>query len=126
MAYPTDRKYTPEHEWIRVNGDVADVGITEYAQAQLGDVVFIELPDVGRALTAGEPFGEIESVKAVSELFAPASGEVAEVNGALREHPEVVNTQPHDTWLLRVKLSDPAAVDALLDSAQYEALVRQA
>jgi glycine cleavage system H protein len=91
MAYPSDLKYTKDHEWIRVNGDTADIGITDYAQQQLGDVVYVELPDVGRTIAAGEPFGSIESVKAVSELFAPISGEVAEVNPVLRDHPEQVN-----------------------------------
>ena len=91
MPYPTDRKYTKDHEWIRVTGDTADIGITDYAQRQLGDVVFVELPDVGKAVTAGETFGSIESVKAVSELFAPVGGEVVEVNTALKDHPEAVH-----------------------------------
>ena len=91
MPYPTDRKYTKDHEWIRLNGEIAEIGITDFAQDQLGDVVFVELPDVGRKITAGESFGSIESVKAVSELFAPMSGEVLEVNPALMDHPEAVN-----------------------------------
>jgi glycine cleavage system H protein len=123
MAYPADLKYTKDHEWIRLSGDVAEVGITDYAQQQLGDVVFVELPDTGRTVTAGESFGSIESVKAVSELFAPMSGEVTEVNPALKDHPELVNTRPHETWMVKVRLSDPGAAGALLDSAQYERLV---
>ena len=124
MAYPTDRKYTKDHEWIRVSGDTADVGITDYAQRQLGDVVYVELPDVGRRLTAGESFGSIESVKAVSELFAPMTGEVVEVNPQLKDHPEAVNSKPHDTWMIKVRLADGGA-DAgdLLDSGQYEGLI---
>ena len=125
MAYPADRKYTKDHEWIRVSGDTADVGITDYAQRQLGDVVYVDLPDVGRRITAGESFGSIESVKAVSELFAPMSGEVVEVNPRLKEHPEAVNSEPHDSWMVKVRLSDPAAAESLLDAAAYEALVKE-
>lgn len=125
MAYPTDRKYTKDHEWIRVSGDTADVGITDYAQRQLGDVVYVDLPDVGRRIVAGESFGSIESVKAVSELFAPMSGEVVEVNPRLKDHPEAVNSEPHDSWMVKVRLSDPAAVESLLDAAAYEALVKE-
>ncbi|HET9192328.1 MAG TPA: glycine cleavage system protein GcvH [Vicinamibacterales bacterium] len=125
MAYPTDRKYTKDHEWIRVSGDTADVGITDYAQRQLGDVVYVDLPDVGRRIVAGESFGSIESVKAVSELFAPMSGEVVEVNPRLKDHPEAVNSEPYDSWMVKVRLSDPAAVESLLDAAAYEALVKE-
>lgn len=125
MAYPADRKYTKDHEWIRVSGDTADVGITDYAQRQLGDVVYVDLPDVGRRITAGESFGSIESVKAVSELFAPMSGEVIEVNPRLKEHPEAVNSEPHDSWMVRVRLSGPSAAESLLDAAAYEALVKE-
>ena len=123
MAYPADLKYSKDHEWIRVTGDTAAIGITDYAQQQLGDVVFVDLPEVGRALTAGETFGSIESVKAVSELFSPVSGEVIEVNAALKDHPDAVNTQPHETWMIKLRLSDPASVGSLLDSAQYEKLL---
>jgi glycine cleavage system H protein len=123
MAYPADLKYTKDHEWIRVSGDTAEIGITDYAQRQLGDVVYVDLPEVGRQITAGQPFGSIESVKAVSELFAPMSGEVVEVNSSLREHPEAVNRSPHSTWMIRVRLSDPNATAALLDASQYEAHV---
>jgi glycine cleavage system H protein len=124
MAYPTDLKYTKDHEWIRITGDTAEVGITDYAQEQLGDVVYVELPDVGRTVTAGDSFGSIESVKAVSELFAPTSGEVIAVNGALKDHPDAVNTDPHGTWMIKIKLSGPPPGDSLLDQAQYESLLR--
>jgi glycine cleavage system H protein len=123
MVYPADLKYTKDHEWMRVSGDVAEVGITDYAQEQLGDVVFVELPDVGRRVNAGESFGSIESVKAVSELFAPAAGEIIAVNPALKDHPEAVNTRPHETWMVRLRLSDPNAAGSLLDSATYERLI---
>jgi glycine cleavage system H protein len=123
MAYPSDLKYTKDHEWIRITGDTAEIGITDYAQQQLGDVVYVELPEVGRNVAEGESFGSIESVKAVSELFAPMSGEVIDVNAALREHPEAVNQNPHSTWMLKVRLSDPAATESLLESAQYESLL---
>jgi glycine cleavage system H protein len=124
MPYPSDLKYTKDHEWIRIDGGTAEIGITDYAQQQLGDVVYVDLPDVGKAITAGESFGSIESVKAVSELFAPLSGEVTEVNGYLKDHPEVVNTDPHGTWMIKVRLPEPGAASALLDNAQYEALLK--
>ncbi len=123
MAYPSDLKYTKDHEWIRIDGDTAEIGITDFAQRQLGDVVFVELPDVGKAIVAGESFGSIESVKAVSELFAPLSGEVVEVNGYLKDHPESVNKDPHATWMVKVRLADSGAAASLLDSAQYDSLV---
>ncbi len=123
MAYPADRRYSKDHEWIRLAGDVADVGITDFAQQQLGDVVFVDLPAVGAAMTAGAAFGTIESVKAVSELFAPMGGTVLEVNPALKDHPEYINSAPHDTWMVRVRVSDPASAEGLLDAAQYEALL---
>lgn len=124
MGYPADLRYTKEHEWVRLSGDTADIGITDYAQQQLGDVVYVELPEVGATIAAGESFGSVESVKAVSELFAPLSGEVLEVNGALREHPEAVNLEPHATWMIRIRPADAAAAGSLLDSTQYDALVR--
>jgi glycine cleavage system H protein len=124
MAYPADLKYTKDHEWIRIDGDSAEIGITDFAQNQLGDVVFVELPDVGRTLNAGDSFGSIESVKAVSELFAPMSGEVLAVNPALKDKPESVNTDPHSAWMLRLRLSNPADTSSLLDAAQYEAFTR--
>jgi glycine cleavage system H protein len=123
MSYPTNLKYTKEHEWIRLDGGTGAVGITDFAQQQLGDVVYVELPDVGSTLTAGQVFGTIESVKAVSELFAPVSGEVVEVNGALKDKPENVNSKPHDAWMVKVKLANPADANGLLDAAAYEALI---
>ena len=123
MTYPTNLKYTKDHEWIRVSGDIAEVGITDFAQEQLGDVVYVELPDVSRKVNAGESFGSIESVKAVSELFAPAAGEIIEVNPSLKDHPESVNSRPHETWMVRLRLSDPNATASLLDAAAYERLV---
>lgn len=120
MAYPADLRYTKDHEWIRVEGDTAEVGITDFAQQQLGDVVYVELPEVGRSITAGESFGSIESVKAASELFAPMTGEVVAVNEGLSAHPEAVNAHPHDTWMIKVKLADPSAASGLMDAAQYE------
>jgi len=120
MAYPADRKYTKDHEWIRVNGETGEIGITDYAQQQLGDVVYVELPEVGRRVAAGESFGSIESVKAVSELFAPVSGEVVAVNDALRNHPEVVNSDPHGTWMIKVRLAGPTGSGELLDASQYQ------
>ena len=121
MAYPADLKYTKDHEWIRITGDSAEIGITDYAQQQLGDVVYVDLPEVGRTLKAGDVFGSIESVKAASDLFSPMSGEVTDVNAVLKDHPETVNSQPHETWMIRIKLSDPSSAASLLDSGQYEA-----
>lgn len=123
MAYPDDRKYTKDHEWIRLSGDMAEIGITDYAQEQLGDVVYMELPEVGSHLTAGQSFGSIESVKAVSELFAPIGGEVVEVNGAVKDHPEAVNADPHASWMIKVRVSDASDAEGLLDSAQYQGLL---
>lgn len=124
MPYPTGYKYTKDHEWIDLSGDRGKVGITDYAQQQLGDVVFMELPEVGKAVKAGESFGTIESVKAVSELFAPVSGVVAEVNTALKQKPELVNAEPHTSWMVVIKLSDPGEASGLLDAASYEALTK--
>ena len=124
MSYPSDLKYTKDHEWIRADGSQATVGITDYAQKSLGDVVYLELPDVGRALKKGEVFGTIESVKAVSELYAPVSGEVTEVHSALVQHPETVNKDPHGAWMIKVKVSDPGELGELLDSAQYTVLTK--
>jgi glycine cleavage system H protein len=121
--YPTDLKYTKEHEWVRVSGEQAHVGVTDYAQKQLGDVVFVELPDVGRAVSQGQAAGTIESVKAVSELFAPVSGRVTAVNDHLKQHPETVNSNPHGTWLIKLDVSDPGAAESLLDSQRYQELL---
>jgi glycine cleavage system H protein len=122
--YPDDRRYTKEHEWIKVEGDRARVGITDYAQNQLGDVVYLELPEVGRVLKAGETFGTVESVKAVSELYAPVAGEVVEVNSELVANPEVINTDPHGKgWMIVVRPADAQAVGSLLDARAYQGLV---
>jgi glycine cleavage system H protein len=121
---PTDLHYTKDHEWIRVEGDGATLGITAYAADQLGDIVFVELPEPGRSLEQFATFGVVESVKAVSDLFAPVSGEVTEANGALGASPELVNSDPYGRgWMVRVKLTDPAQVDGLLDAEAYDALV---
>lgn len=122
--YPTDLKYTKDHEWIRVSGGDAQVGITDYAQKQLGDVVYLELPEVGRTLKKGEVFGTIESVKAVSELFSPISGEITEVNARLAEKPEGVNSDPHGSWMIAIRPSDPAESGHLLDAAAYGDLTK--
>jgi glycine cleavage system H protein len=122
--YPQDCRYTNDHEWIRPEGDRGRVGITDYAQKQLGDVVFVELPEVGRAFTAGEQFGTVESVKAVSELYCPVDGEVVEVNAALVSKPETINKDPHgEAWMIVLRVTNPGGLDALLDAKAYEALV---
>ncbi|HEV8336101.1 MAG TPA: glycine cleavage system protein GcvH [Candidatus Polarisedimenticolia bacterium] len=126
QGYPSDRKYTREHEWVRLEGGVGIIGITEYAQSELGDVVFVDLPEKGRALAAGEELGTIESVKAVSEIYAPVSGEVVEVNEALRDHPEKVNGDPYgDGWLVKVRVGDRPEVDGLLSSEAYRSHVEE-
>jgi glycine cleavage system H protein len=126
MAYPTDRRYTKEHEWVSVSGDTATIGITDYAQQELGDVVFAELPKVGTAVTAGKSFGTVESVKAVSEIFAPASGEVLEANPDLQATPEKINTDPHGAaWLIKIKLNNPSELAGLMDAAAYEAYIAE-
>jgi glycine cleavage system H protein len=125
MPYPTDRRYTKEHEWIQVNGNSATVGITDYAQQSLGDIVFVEAPKVGAELTAGKTFGTVESVKAVSDLFAPASGTVTEVNAELATAPEKVNTDAHGSWMLKMTLKNPSELDGLLSAADYEKFVAE-
>jgi glycine cleavage system H protein len=122
--YPADLKYTNDHEWVKIDGGEAAVGITDFAQRQLGDVVFVELPEVGRVLKQGESFGTIESVKAVSELFSPLSGEVIAVNDELGTHPEQVNTRPHEAWMIKLRPASADEADALLDAAAYTALVK--
>ena len=122
--YPADFKYTKDHEWIKVAGDAGRVGITDYAQKQLGDVVYLELPQVGRTLQKGESFGTVESVKAVSELYSPVSGEVTAVNSALAEKPERVNGDPHASWMVEIRLTSPAELDALMGADAYAALVK--
>ena len=122
MPYPTDRKYTKEHEWITADGAI---GITDHAQDSLGDIVFVDLPKVGTEVTAGKAFGTVESVKAVSDLFAPASGTVTEVNGELATAPEKVNKDAHGAWMLKIKLKEPAELNALLSAADYEKFVSE-
>jgi len=120
---PAELRYTKDHEWVRVEGDQATVGVTEYAAAQLGDIVFVELPDVGRTLAQHATFGVVESVKAVSDLYAPVGGEVTETNPALGASPEIVNSDPYgEGWMIRVRIADATQVDGLLDAAAYDAL----
>ncbi|OLF15080.1 glycine cleavage system protein GcvH [Actinophytocola xanthii] len=126
MTTPEDLKYTEEHEWLATTAETVRVGITDYAQQQLGDVVFVELPEVGRTVNAGDPVGEVESTKSVSEIFAPVSGEVTAVNTALDETPELINSDPYgDGWIIELAVTDPGAVDALLDAEAYQALTEK-
>ena len=126
MGYPTQYRYTKEHEWIELNGKRAKVGITDHAQSELGDVVFVELPAVGSALKRGDSLGTVESVKAVSDVFAPLGGVVVEANSELEESPETINADPHGAgWLVVLEVSDPSEVDALLDAAAYERLIAE-
>lgn len=123
---PEDLKYTPEHEWLRIEGDAAVIGITDYAQEQLGDIVYVGLPAVGDTIDPGASIGELESTKSVSDLFAPVPGVVVERNESLEQNPEVVNSDPYgEGWLIKVTLSDPSVVDTLLDSAAYAALTNE-
>jgi len=124
MEFPEEVKYTEEHEWVMVEGDVVTIGITDFAQDQLGDVVFVELPEVGEQLQSGKPFGVVESVKAVSDVYAPVTGEVVEVNDNLPEDPEMINNSPYDEgWMLKIKLSDPTQLDELMDVDAYQAFI---
>jgi glycine cleavage system H protein len=125
MAYPSNLKYTKEDEWIKVDGNVGTIGITDYAQGALGDIVFVELPKVGDTVTAGQSFGTVESVKAVSDLFSPISGTVKEVNGELANSPEKINSDAHGSWMIKVELSDTGQVNGLLSSADYEKYVQE-
>lgn len=126
MEIPPDLKYSKEHEWARVEGDVATVGITDFAQNQLGDVVYVELPKVGSQVRLMTPFGVVESVKTASDLFSPVNGEVIEVNGALADHPELVNASPYaDAWMIRVRMSNPGDLDQLLSAGDYETLTAE-
>ena len=124
MAYPKQYRYTKEHEWVDVRGDLATIGITDYAQHELGDVVFVELPKPGTKLETGKPFGTVESVKAVSEIYAPASGEVLEANAELQNKPELLNTDPHGAaWLIKARLTNASELNGLMDAAAYEAYI---
>jgi glycine cleavage system H protein len=125
MPYPTDYKYTKEHEWISVADKAGTVGITDYAQSSLGDIVFVDLPKVGDSLEAGKIFGSVESVKAVSDLYSPVSGTVTAVNEELKDAPEKVNADANTTWMLKLDLANPAELDALLSAADYEAFIAE-
>ncbi len=124
--YPKDCRYTKEHEWIKLDGALGTVGITDYAQHELGDVVFVELPKVGAKIQSGQSFGTVESVKAVSEIYSPVSGEVAETNAALGNEPEKINQDPHGAaWLIKIKLANPSEVNSLMDAAAYQAYIAE-
>jgi glycine cleavage system H protein len=127
MAYPAQYRYTKQHEWIDVKGDVGTIGITDYAQHELGDVVFVELPKPGSQVTEGKSFGTVESVKAVSEIYSPVSGEIVETNGDLHDTPEKINSDPHGAaWLIKARLANPAELSALMDATAYEAFIADA
>ncbi|TKI59005.1 glycine cleavage system protein GcvH [Brevibacillus antibioticus] len=126
MEFPKNLRYSEEHEWVRVEGNKAYIGITSFAQAELGDIVFVELPEVGATIQQDEPFGSVESVKTVSELYAPVTGKVVEVNGELEDAPELVNSSPYEqAWMIVVELSDAAGLDKLMDADKYEAMVKE-
>lgn len=125
MSYPADFKYTKEHEWIKSDGKTATIGITDYAQGSLGDIVFVDLPKPGAEITAGKTFGSVESVKAVSDLYAPASGTVTEVNGELATAPEKINKDAHGSWMLKLTLKNPSELSGLLSAADYEKFVAE-
>lgn len=125
MNFPDTVRYTAEHEWIRVEGEEAYVGITDYAQSELGEIVFVDIPTLGEVVAQGEVFGSVEAVKTVSDLNMPASGEVLELNAELEDHPELVNNDPYGAgWMIRVRLSDPSELDNLMDAAAYEASLK--
>jgi glycine cleavage system H protein len=124
MNYPENFRYTKEHEWVSVNGDVGTVGITFHAQSELGDIVYVDMPTPGAAVTAGESFGSVESVKAVSEIYSPVTGEVVEANETLKDAPEKLNDDPHgEAWLVKIRLSDKSQIDALMDASKYQAYI---
>ncbi len=127
MSHPSDRKYSNEHEWVIVEGDVATIGISEFAQDQLGEVVYVDLPSVGDTLNAGDTFGEIESVKSVSELYAPVTGEVVQVNDSLSDTPETVNQDPHgEGWMIKVRVDDPSETEGLMSADEYDEFITEA
>lgn len=125
MAYPANYRYTKEHEWIVLDGKIGTIGITDYAQNSLGDIVYVDAPKVGDQVTANQTFGSVESVKAVSDLFSPVTGTVTEVNETLKTEPDKINAAPHETWIIKVELSNPAEWDGLLEAAAYEAFVSE-
>jgi glycine cleavage system H protein len=124
--FPEDLKYYKEHEWVRTEGDMATIGISDYAQSALGDIVYLELPEIGETLSAGDTFGEVESVKSVSQLFTPVGGEIVDVNTGLANAPETINSNPYDEgWMIKVKMSDIAELDELMSGSEYQAFVEQ-
>jgi glycine cleavage system H protein len=125
MAYPAQYRYTREHEWVELVGSIGAIGITDYAQNSLGDIVYVDLPKVGDAITANTTFGSVESVKAVSDLFSPVTGTVTEINEELKDAPDKINEKPHETWIIKVQLANPAEFNALLDAAAYEAFIKE-
>jgi glycine cleavage system H protein len=125
MSYPANYRYTREHEWIELTGSIGAIGITDYAQNSLGDIVYVDVPKVGDAVTANETFGSVESVKAVSDLYSPVTGTVTAVNEELKSAPDKINEKPHETWIIKVEVADPAAVAKLLDAAAYEAFIAE-
>jgi len=125
MAYPTNYRYTREHEWIELAGSIGTIGITDYAQNSLGDIVYVDMPKVGDTVTANATFGSVESVKAVSDLFAPVTGTVTAINEELTSAPDKINEAPHETWIIKVELADPAQFNVLLDAAAYEAFIAE-
>jgi len=125
MAYPENYRYTREHEWIELDGSVGNIGITDYAQNSLGDIVYVDVPKVGDAVTANQTFGSVESVKAVSDLYSPVTGTVTATNDDLKSSPDKINEAPHTTWIIKVELADPAQFEALLTAAQYEAFIAE-
>jgi len=125
MAYPTNYRYTREHEWISLEGSIGSVGITDYAQNSLGDIVYVDVPKVGDAVTANATFGSVESVKAVSDLYSPVTGIVTATNDTLKSSPDKINESPHETWIIKVELADPAEFDKLLDASAYEAFISE-
>src|ERR1700685_3054967 len=125
MAYPNDYRYAREHEWIALDGAIGTIGITDYAQNSLGDIVYVDVPKVGDAVTANQTFGSVESVKAVSDLYSPVTGTVTATNDALKASPDKINEAPHDTWIIKVELTDPSQFEKLLDAAAYEAFIAE-
>lgn len=125
MAYPAKYRYTREHEWIAIDGNIGTIGITDYAQNSLGDIVYVDVPKVGDSVSAHSTFGSVESVKAVSDLYSPVSGTVTEINEALKNEPDKINAAPHETWIIKVQLSNAGEVDQLLDAAAYEAFIAE-
>jgi glycine cleavage system H protein len=125
MAYPKNLRYTREHEWIELSGAIGSIGITDYAQASLGDIVYVDLPKVGDPVTVNAAFGSVESVKAVSDLFSPVTGTVTAINEELKDSPDKLNEKPHESWIVKVELADPAQLSVLLDAAAYEAFIAE-